>query len=144
MGDPHDLISELYNEEKIHLYWLLLEISDFVTVSLNLSFKFLFDVFSPWLEVWNGASTVSHFINCISKLCSVWFLFKIKLPRSELNTRVGSFWTHVPPSPTKKCAYVCVGGPLLAPLMVEVMPTQTFKTFKTRQTDHYLSFLILG
>ena len=51
-----------------------LRLSGFVTVSPVILFKFLFNVFFHWLEVWNGspeAYKFSHFIKGISKLCSV-------------------------------------------------------------------------
>ena len=66
-----------------------------VTVSLNTRFKFLSDVF---LDGPSEAYKLFHCIESIPKLCSVWYLFKIKWPKSNLNTWVDSFFfTHVPP-----------------------------------------------
>ena len=63
--------------------------------------------FLPWREVWNGPSkriNLYYFINSISKLCSICYLFKIKCPKPELNIWVGNFYTHVPP-PGKVCVW---------------------------------------
>ena len=44
-----------------------------------------------------------HFIKSISKICSVWYLLKIKWPKSDLHIWAGSFWTHVPPPVESVC-----------------------------------------
>ena len=48
MGDPHDLINEIYREKKILIYGGYFDENFiFVTVILIILFKYLFDVFSP-------------------------------------------------------------------------------------------------
>ena len=54
---------------------------------------------------------IFHFIKRISKLCSVWYIFKSKLPKSELNIWVGSFWTNVPPPTLKNDGGIRVVAP---------------------------------
>ena len=51
MGDPHDLINEIYNEKKYSsMVTTFSKISVFVMLSLIILYKFLFDVFSPGLK----------------------------------------------------------------------------------------------
>ena len=72
----------------------------------------------PWLEVWNGprkACKLSFYQkNFKIVLCLV--LFKIKVPKSELNIWVGIFWPIFLPPHTLKNV-----GVVLAPLMIEVV-----------------------
>ena len=90
------------------------KISVFVAAGLIILFKFLFVYFSPGLQFGMEKRKIFNFIGRISKLCSVWYLFKIKLSKSELNIWVGSFSIHVPPilpSPTEKCGEIRIGAP---------------------------------
>ena len=85
MVDPHDLTTEIYDEIKYSSKITTLNLV-FVTASLIIFFKISLCIFSPLLEIWNGPQKRIHFhfTTRISKLCSVWYLFKIKLPKSYI------------------------------------------------------------
>ena len=68
MRYPNDFVNEIYNEEKYSsTVTTFSKISVFVTVSFIILHKFLFDVFSPWLEVWNGPQKRLNFFPILSK-----------------------------------------------------------------------------
>ena len=68
-----------------------------------------------------------NFIKSISKLCSVWYLLKVTKIRVEYIGR--QFWGHVPPPPPPHRKHVR-GRVVSAPLMIQVMSTQTVKHLK--------------
>ena len=111
MGDPRDLTIEIYDKKTSKLTTFS-KLSVFVTTNLIILFKFMLYIF-PWLEVWNGprkACKLSFYQkNFKIVLCLV--LFKIKVPKSELNIWVGMFDPcSSPPTHTEKC-----GGRIGAP-----------------------------
>ena len=96
-----------YNEKISSTLTTFSKISVLVTVSLIIRLKCLLDVF---LDGPPEAYKRFHFIKSVSKSCSVWYLLKIKWPKSELNISLGNLWTHVPPPPLKRCVCVWGGG----------------------------------
>ena len=137
MGDPHDLTIDIYEEKKWSKLTAFWKISVFVMASLIILLKFLFVYFPTGLKFVMDRRSVQISLKK-SKLCSVWYLYKIKLPKSELNAcmETGSQFLDSCSSPPHTLKNVEV---VLAPLMLEVMSTQNSKTFKSLQNIHSLS-----
>ena len=94
--------------------------SVFVTASLIILLNLLFVYFPTGLKFGiNPRKRINfHFIKRILKLCSVWYLSKIMLPKFELNTYMGRQFLESCSSPPLDAENV---GVVLAPLMIEVM-----------------------
>ena len=141
MGDPDDLTIDIYGKKKYSskLTTFFQKLQSLFVASLIILFKFLFVYFPPGLKLrMNPKKRINfHSIKRISKFCSLWYLFKIKSPKSELNIWEGSFWTNVPPHTLKNMGVVLTMWG--SPLMIEVMSTQNLTTFETLQTNQYLS-----
>ena len=96
-------------------------------VSLTILFAFLSEVFLLKLGMDLQKRINFNFIKSISKLCSVWYLFKIKWPKSELNICIGSVWTYTPPPHWKVCVW---GGPYRHPCWFKWCQHKLWKLLK--------------
>ena len=139
MDNPHDLIYERYDEKNLHLWCPLFR--KFPSLLRSALLYYLHP----------EAQKLLYFIKSISKLCSVWYLFKIMCPKPELNIIWTRQFLDMCSSSTEVCVSLCVcvweggGGSYWRPWWFKRCQYKLWKLLKHfKLSITFLTCLILG